>query len=143
MTALRVVHAGYSAFYRAKVLRSAGYAVQECETIEELAAWFREGHQADLVCISEEPRCAAEGMIALARAYSIAAVVLFRATDHPRLQRGVDLDYPPLTPPEEWLKDLARFFAKAPSVERQETLPARLRQRDTVATGKTERQSGK
>ena len=111
MATAHVLHVGDRSFHRASVLRAVGYAVDECETLHELAAWFREGRTADVVCISEEPHHPAEGAIALARSRSVAPVVLFRATESPYLQRGVDLEFPRLTPPDVWLGDLARLLA--------------------------------
>ncbi|KAA6462979.1 hypothetical protein DYQ86_06490 [Acidobacteria bacterium AB60] len=77
----------------------------------ELATCLREGRTPDVVCISEEPHRAAEGALSLARAYCCAPIVLFRATEQTYLQRGWDLEIPPLTPPQEWLEQLARLLA--------------------------------
>lgn len=111
MAAAHVLHVGSDLLHRTLVLRTAGYAVDECGTLPEMAAWFLEGHRTDVVCISEEPHRPAEGAIVLARTYSIAPVVLFRSADHTYLQKSWDLDFPPLTRPEVWLNDLAQLLA--------------------------------
>jgi hypothetical protein len=98
MAAARVLHAGDRSFHRASVLRSSGYAMDECDTLPELATWFLTEKTTDVVCISEAPHRAAEGIIALVSRYSVAPVVLFRATDHTYLQRVWDLEFPALTP---------------------------------------------
>ncbi|KAA6460912.1 hypothetical protein DYQ86_11565 [Acidobacteria bacterium AB60] len=110
-SAAHVLHVGDGSFHRASVLRFAGYTVDECETLHELAAWFREGRTTDVVCISEEPDRAAEGAIALVRSKSVAPVVLFRSTERPYLQRGVELEFPALTQPDVWLRELSRLIA--------------------------------
>ncbi|KAA6458279.1 hypothetical protein DYQ86_20395 [Acidobacteria bacterium AB60] len=111
MAAAHVLHVGDPSAHRAQVLRVAGYEVDECETLPSLAAWFLQGRDTDLVCISEELDRAAEGVLALTRNYSSAPIVLFRAGNGTYLQRGWDLEVPPFTPPERWLDDLAQLLA--------------------------------
>jgi hypothetical protein len=134
MAAAHVLHVGDESFHRASVLRAVGYAVDECGTLQELAAWFRQGNRTDVVCISEEPHRSAEGAIALARSKTAKPVVLFRSTERPYLQRGVDLEFPPLTPPDVWLGDLARLLAMTrASIARSEELRASSQQLRTEA----------
>ena len=111
MSAARVLHFGRDTSHRVTVLRSEGYTVESCATLEQMIRWFRTGQAADLLCISEDPSCAAEGALAVARAYSRAPLVLFRANYHRYVQRSWNLEVHPLTPPEVWLRELARLLA--------------------------------
>lgn len=116
MTSAHVLHVGSKDLHRAGVLQAAGYAVDECQTLEELAAWFRLGRRTDLVCISEEPDCPAEGAIALVRNCCSAPLVLFRASDHSYLQPKWDLEFPLLTHPRVWLSELERLLSRSRAI---------------------------
>ncbi|KAA6459565.1 hypothetical protein DYQ86_15690 [Acidobacteria bacterium AB60] len=112
MAAAHVLHVGDRSYHRSEVLRGVGYAVTECDTPEEMATWFRLGHLADVVCISEWRGRECDEEIALARLYSVAPVVLFRASDRAYLKRGCDLEFPPFVHPAEWLHDLERLLGR-------------------------------
>lgn len=77
-----ILLAGRDCRHRLKSLRSAGYLVDECVNIPELISWFRSGHDSDVVCVSEDPECASEGMVAVAKTFSRGPLVLFRAKYH-------------------------------------------------------------
>jgi hypothetical protein len=111
MAGAHVVHVGEDHFHRTTVLRSAGYVVEQCETLPKMLEWFRSGQRTDVVCISEAPDEPAEGAIAAARVISDCPVVLFRASAHRYVQQQWDLEVSPLTDPTVWLGDLAGLLA--------------------------------
>jgi len=67
------------------------YAVDSCANLEQMMSRLRRGQDPVVVCISEEPWCTAEGPVAVARAFSWAPLVLFRANYRSYVQRGWDL----------------------------------------------------
>jgi len=111
MAASLVLLIGEDICHRSEVLRSAGYAVEECASEITAAAWFRGGRSADIVCITEGTRGPAEAPLAIARHFSSAPMVLFRSANHNYLQRVWDLDVPLYRPPELWLEDIAALLA--------------------------------
>jgi hypothetical protein len=126
MAGARVLHFGEDTSHRVAVLRLAGYTVDSCASLEQMISWFRAGRQADVVCVSEEPECAAEGVLAVARTFSQAPLVLFRANTFNYLQRNWNLEVPPLTPPEVWLVELARLHPAALKTRSTEIEPVAI-----------------
>ena len=96
--------------YLPDVLRSAGYAVEECESVGELVRLLKSEQKTDLVCVAETWDRPAEGALAAARAFTEAPIVLFRSSNHHYLQQVWDLEIPPLTNPSEWLVDVAELL---------------------------------
>jgi hypothetical protein len=113
----QVLHFGDDRSHRLQVLRSEGYAVDSCVSLQQMISRLRKGQDADLVCISEEPWCTAEGAVAVARAFSRAPVILFRANNHSYVQRSWDLEVPPVTPPEVWLREVAELLRSCTNIE--------------------------
>jgi hypothetical protein len=97
---------------RAAVLRAAGYEVDECFSLRELADCLKADQSTDLVCIADTRDRPAEGALALARGSSRAPIVLFGSTGHHCSQRSWDLEIEPLTAPSEWLEDIAELLAE-------------------------------
>ena len=113
----QVVHFGDDQSHRLQVLRSEGYAVESCVSLQQMISRLRTSQDADLVCISEEPWCTAEGAVAVARAFSRAPVILFRANNHSYVRRTGDLEVPPLTPPDVWLREVAELLRSGTNIE--------------------------
>lgn len=128
MAAERVLHFGEDTNHRVAVLRLAGYTVDSCASLEQMISWFRGGQRVDVVCVSEEPGCTAEGVLAVARTFSQAPLVLFRANTFNYLQRSWNLEVPPLTPPEVWLVELARLLPAAEKTRASELEPVTIDQ---------------
>src|ERR1700739_1693908 len=57
----QVLHFGDDRSHRLQVLRSEGYAVDSCVSLQQMISRLRTGQDADLVFISEAPWCTAEG----------------------------------------------------------------------------------
>lgn len=111
--------------HRKEVLRCAGYAVDECRSVPELADCLRAEVGADLVCIADAWNSPAEGALALARGLSMAPIVLFRSSDHNYIQHDWDLEIPPLTHPSDWLAKVEGLLAGARVGSRRPVMPSR------------------
>lgn len=128
MAASLVLHIGEDICHRSEVLRSAGYAVEDCSSEITAAAWFRAGRSPDVVCITEGMRGPAEAPLAIARHFSSAPIVLFRSANYNYLQRVWDLEVPLYRPPELWLEDIGALLAcTRASIARSEELRLELR----------------
>jgi hypothetical protein len=110
MRAVRVLHFGDDTSHRIQVLRSKGYVVDSCATLQQMMSRLRTGQDPDVLCITEEPWCTAEGPVAVARAFSRAPLVLFRSNFRSYTQRGWDLEVAPLISPEVWLEELTELL---------------------------------
>lgn len=103
MTPPSLVHFGVDTCFRLPVLRSAGFCIVECESIDELLTALT-AHP-DAVLLEEEQDRLTGQAIAVARSQSDAPVVLFAA--EPCLQTcRVDLLIPAFTTPERWLEQI-------------------------------------
>lgn len=97
---------------RAAVLRAAGYEVDECFSLHQLADCLKADQTTDLVCIADAWDKPAEGALALARGLSRAPIVHFGSTGHNYSHRSWDLEVEPLTAPSVWLADIAGLLAE-------------------------------
>ena len=107
--AARVIHFGIDDCYRLSVLRRAGYAIDSCSDLVEFQAAL--DAEADIIMVDDGDGFLPESVISLARTRSAAPIVLFlRATRADTTSHQVDLVVPTLTPPQEWLLDLANLI---------------------------------
>ncbi len=109
--AANVVHFGEDMWYRLPVLRSAGYRVEQCDSLEHFSTFLAWGP--DMVVLEEEPLVPLRRAISFTRARSTAHLVLFRHELSSTLVEGCDLVIPSLTAPEEWLVDLATLLERS------------------------------
>lgn len=107
--AARVIHFGPDDCHRLMVLRSAGYSVDGCNSLNQLRASLVSG--ADAVLMSDAEGIAPQDAVALARMQSSAPVVLFRSTNLSYEDSGFDLVVHSLTPPEVWLNQVDALIA--------------------------------
>jgi len=111
--AARVIHFGPDDCHRLMVLRSAGYAVDNCNSLVQLRSSLVAGGGADAVLVSDGDGIAPETAIAVARSHSSAPVVLFRSTSLSYRDSGFDLVVHSLTPPEVWLNQVDALIARS------------------------------
>ena len=97
---------------RGAVLRAAGYVVAECSSLHELANCLTAQQRADLVCIADTWDKSAKEALELVRGLSKAPIVLFGSASHDYSSWSWDLEVEPLTPPREWLVDIAELLAQ-------------------------------
>lgn len=108
----RLIHLGSDTSHRLKVLRRAGYHIDACNNLIEFRTALRSDPEADAVLLNDSDGSVPLEAISLARSRSSAPIILF-----PHIQRvygpaDVDLTVPGLTPPEEWLLDLANLIVR-------------------------------
>jgi hypothetical protein len=112
--ATSVVHFGEDICFRLQVLESAGYSVAECHSIELLSSALRQNPEA--VLLEEEPQSLIEAAAFLTRSCSAASLVLFRSEVDSFTAGDFDLVVPSLTPPEEWLSEIADLLQRSRAV---------------------------
>jgi hypothetical protein len=106
-----VVHFGEDVCYRLPVLRSAGYAVEQCDSLEQFSTFLSSAP--DVVVLEEEPQVPLLKAISFTRARSSASLVLFRHDSATTLAEECDLIIPALTAPEEWLSEIATLLQRS------------------------------
>ena len=104
--AAHVLHIGMDDCHRVAVLRSAGYRVDECGSLMQMATALERANGADAVFLSASNNIPVEQTIALARERSQAPVILFRRSNQSETEDGLDLVILPLTTPEKWLREV-------------------------------------
>jgi hypothetical protein len=112
--AATVVHFGEDICYRLPVLRSAGYTVEQCDSLEHFSTFLAWGP--DMVVLEEEPLVPLRKAISFTRARSKASVVLFRHDTGTMLLEECDLVIPTLTAPEEWLVEIATLLEQSRTI---------------------------
>jgi len=122
--AARVLHFGTDDCNRLLVLRSVGYSVDLCPTVEEFHSLMQKRTGADAILVAEPVRERRQ-VVTLTREHSHAPLVLFNTSYDYADEGTFDLVIPPLTRPEEWLRKIAatieikRLFASWQPLARQ------------------------
>jgi FixJ family two-component response regulator len=109
-SASNILHFGINDRYRIMVLRSVGYLVQACSSLEELLQFSESGTHTDLICVSEDAELPPLEALVIAKEKCNALVVLFRSTNQ-AYSFHFDLEIENLTPPAVWLSDIRRILA--------------------------------
>lgn len=112
--AANVIHFGEDVCFRLPVLESAGYSVAECHSVELLSAAL--GQNPEAVLLEEEPKALTEAAAILIRSRSAASLILFRSEVDSFTAGDFDLVIPSLTPPEEWLSEIATLLERSHSI---------------------------
>ena len=102
----RVIHFGPDDCHRLMVLRSAGYAVDICQSMNQLRNQLEMEAALDAVILSDGDETSPHEALAIARKHSSNPVILFRSNTKSYEDSGFDLIVPCLTPPEVWLNDV-------------------------------------
>jgi hypothetical protein len=105
------IHFGEDICFRLPVLKSAGYSVAECHSFEVLSAAL--GQNPEAVLLEEQPRALTEAAAILTRSRSAASLILFRSEVDGFTAGDFDLVIPSLTPPEEWLSEIAELLQRS------------------------------
>lgn len=109
----KVIHFGPDECHRLLVLRSAGYAVEDCETLLQLGSSLSAGASADAVLMSDGVGVSPREAAAVARTHSRLPLILFRSTNLAYEDAAFDLVVQSLTPPEVWLNDVDALIERA------------------------------
>lgn len=113
--AARVIHFGIDHCHRIGVLRRAGYDIDHCLNVIEFQAALEA--DADAIVVNDEDGFLPEDLISVARTWSAAPIILFPNPIRTYSPHQVDLVVPTLTPPNEWLVDLANLIVHSRAVQ--------------------------
>lgn len=118
MASATVLHFGLDQCFRLRVLESAGFAVEDCPSLDTLSAELL--RKPDALVLEDEPAAQVMKAISLSRLYPNVPLVLFRSSEpvSEGLACSADLTIPSFTAPELWLREIEDL------VERTRTLAA-------------------
>jgi hypothetical protein len=108
----RIVHIGSDSCHRLPVLKSAGYSIDNCSSVAQLHAALQARDEADAVVLTESDGAVPEDAVSLARSSSTAPLILFPSRNVHYDESDFDLVVPVLTPPEQWLDDIATLIER-------------------------------
>jgi hypothetical protein len=132
--AAHVLHIGTDDCHRVAVLRSVGYKVDECASLQQLATALDGARDADALILAESDDIAPEQAIQLARDRCEAPLIFFRRTGQGASEDEFDLVIPPLTSPERWVKEVGGFLERSRMLRDQTQViseQSRLLQKET------------
>jgi hypothetical protein len=116
--AAKVLHFGADDCSRMLVLRSVGYSVDLCPTVEDFHSMLQKRADADAVLVTTGPAGERQQVITLTRAHSHAPLVLFNPSYDYADVGEFDLVIAPLTRPEEWLRKIATVIEQSRALKR-------------------------
>jgi hypothetical protein len=108
----RVVHYGVDECHRIAVLRSKGYAVENCNSLPQLHNALAAKGGTDAVLMTEGETDPLENAIILTRSQCSAPLVLFRSTNGDADDQVFDLVIETLTTPQQWLNDIESLISQ-------------------------------
>ncbi len=114
-----IVHFGHDVCFRLPVLRSAGFNVAQCSSIERFSLVL--DWSPDAVLVAEEPRLLIDKAVSLARLRSTAPLIHFHEPVAASRVDQFDLIIPSLTPPEEWLLRVSTLIEESRILRQQAT----------------------
>lgn len=118
--AASVLYFGPDEWNRAQVLESAGYAVHQCLKISDLESQLRKSPHPAAVVVNSSAHVSLKLAVELVHAQAASArIIAFPGPGESGFEESVDLVVPPLTPPEEWLKEMADLLSKIRAVPEQ------------------------
>jgi hypothetical protein len=114
--AARIIHFGADNCHRLWVLKSAGYFIDDCQSVVQLRTALQSGINPDAVAFTENERFAPGEAVEVTRSHSSAPLILFRETHNDCVESVFDLVVPVLEPPEAWLTSVAALIAKSQAI---------------------------
>jgi hypothetical protein len=139
--AASVVHFGEDFCFRLSVLKSAGYVVAECDSIELFSTALT--WNPDAVVLEEGPRALIYEVVSFTRSRSTASLILFRKNIDSFIPDIFDLVIPSLTEPQQWLSDIAALIARRRNICAQSqtlTRKSAILRQDSAAVRKSIRE---
>lgn len=118
-----VLHIGADDCHRVAVLRSVGYQVDECLTLQQLASALEIRKNVDAVFVTATDGFSHEHAVSLARQHA-APVILFQNSNGEDSVRQIDLVVEPLTSPSKWLRDVRSLLEWNRGVRAQSKAPS-------------------
>ncbi len=114
MAAARVIHFGFDTCYRLRILRRAGYEVDECSNLVQFRSALQTG--TDAVMVDDADGSVPLQAISFARSRTPAPIILFPDGRRTYNSDDFDLIVPSFTPPQEWLLDLAILIVRSQTI---------------------------
>lgn len=112
--AANVLYFGPDEWNRVQVLESAGYAVHQCLKVSDLESALRQPPQPAVVVMNSFGRANFKPAIEIIHAEAAATpVIVFPGPGETGFEKSVDLVVPPLTSPDEWLKEMAELLDRS------------------------------
>ncbi len=118
MATARVIHFGRDDCHRVSVLRSAGYAVEDCRSLRAFREALAVDGRPDAVFITEREGNPQGDAVSLSKSCSSAPLVLFRRSNSELGEESFDLVIDTLTPPTRWLVEIGELIARSRTVNR-------------------------
>lgn len=112
MASARILHFGKDDCHRLSVLRSAGYAVEDCRSLRAFREALEADGKPDAVFITEREDSLQGIAISLSKSCSLAPLVLFRRRHGDLREEGFDLVVDSLTSPARWLGEVGDLIAR-------------------------------
>jgi hypothetical protein len=142
---VQIIHYGVDDCHRVPVLQFAGYSIADCRSsIAQLRAALQSTEYTGAVVMTEIEDLAPQRAVSIARSASTAPLVLFPGRASSIFESEFDLVIPALTPPEQWLSDMAalieRCFALRARSLGLRAQSAYLRQQAAQARQKSQRE---
>lgn len=114
--AASVLYFGPDEWNRVQVFESAGYAVQQCLKISDLESELKKSLPA-VVVMNSSAHASFRPALELVRAQAASArIIAFPSPGESGFEKSVDLVVPPLTPPDDWLQELAALLEQSRAV---------------------------
>jgi hypothetical protein len=108
-----LLYFGFDTCHRLSVLARTGYFIENCGSLVELAAALDSGSEVTAVLMTDRGGHLPQAAIDLTRSRSSALLILFRDSNLARANSSFDLVIPSLTPPEEWLTQIADLIEQS------------------------------
>lgn len=121
--AATIVHFGEDTCFRLPVLRSAGYSVEACGSLDVLSSLL--DLETEAVTL-EAPAALVRQAATLTRRRCGASLVLFRNESGLIEADGFDLVIPALTAPEDWLREIAALLERSRAIRADSQALAQL-----------------
>ena len=142
---VQIIHYGVDDCHRVPVLQFAGYAISDCRSsIAQLRAVLQSTQNAGAVVMTGIEELAPQRAVSIARSISTAPLVLFPGNASGIVEPEFDLVIPALTPPEQWLSEMAelidRCFVTRDRTRALSAQAALLRQETAQAAQKSQQE---
>lgn len=110
---VQIVHYGVDDCHRVPVLKFAGYSIADCRSVAQLRAALRSTQEAGAVVITQIDDQASRCAVSITRSTSTVPLVLFPWRTSCNFESEFDLVIPALTPPEQWLCEVAELIDRS------------------------------
>jgi hypothetical protein len=108
---VRIIHYGVDDCHRVPVMQFAGYVIAECQSsIAQLRAALQSTQDAGAVVMTGIEDLSPQRAVSIARSRTTAPLVLFPQGTSSIFEPEFDLVVPALTPPEQWLSEMAELI---------------------------------